>query len=419
MALRLWIGFALALLISTAPGAASEAESARSAYKAFLKRFWAGTHLAIYNGNEITKAASGPRRETPPQQGWLWQYAQAWNVLYAYAKTAPATDADKADASAKLAREWAWVKAGWPKLGTSVDICGAVEGTYAQAMDDVTWSASGLVQLYDVTGDAVALQGAANLLACGYERWGVKETGGGLRYCDASDSANCAPPLRDYKVSFAGQFALAMLECAERGCAASGMTREQMTANARKIADWGNSVLLRSVSVCPQPDALYWMDAFQRGDATAVGEDGCARPNQIAPGGSVTQLSNNLSFAALNAKLQTLYGGSYLTKARNTAESILAKERDPNGVLVNDRDARTALYGLYPFLAYVYPQLGASQKAAWEKALRATAEAVSRGALRPDWDAAWNQAWAKLSPDQIEVAAQQALVVILARNFAF
>jgi hypothetical protein len=404
----------------------TDSGNAQRAYSSFVGRFWLGDfgsgHFGIINNNVQTQTSTGIAMETPFQSGWLWQYAQAWNVPYVYWETAPAGDPLKADAQARLVSKWAWVKANWPNFS----ICGNVGSTPAQAMDDATWVSSGLIQLYDATSDATALQDAANLLTCAYARWYTTQTGGGLAYCDASDTTGCPSPEPLTKASYNGQFALAMLECAARGCSSGSISNLQMIADAKGIADWANAVEIRTSAVCPQSDSLYWTGVWLNGSTIVTAENECANPNNIAPASSVTQLSNNLSYAALNAKLSATYGSAYSTLATQTAASILAKEVDPNGVLINDRDARTALYGLLPFDTYVYPLLSPSQQAAWRSTMLATARSIVRqgaqpdGTYRPDWDVVWNTGWAASTcSDQLEVGAQQPVAVISARTYGY
>jgi hypothetical protein len=180
--------------------------------------------------------------------------------------------------------------------------------------------------------------------------------------------------------------------------------------------------LLFGIAVLPFLGALAY--GSYQGIVTA-GQN-AANPLNIAPASSVTQLSNNLSYAALNAKLSATYGSAYSTLATQTAASILAKEVDPNGVLINDRDARTALYGLLPFDTYVYPLLSPSQQAAWRSTMLATARSIVRqgaqpdGTYRPDWDVVWNTGWAASTcSDQLEVGAQQPVAVISARTYGY
>ena len=413
----------LVCLCGFSPPTQTDASNAQRAYLGFLNRFWVGSatngHIATINGNNLTQSANIIPIETPAQLSWLWSYVSAWNVLYVYWKTAPAGDPLKADALQRLQSHWAWTKATW---GT-IKICGAVPGTDGQGMDDSTWDGSGLIQMYDATNDPAALQAAADMLSCGYNRWYTSDMGGGLVYCDPG---YCNGAVNYTKYNYNGTFGLAMIECAQRGCSSSTISNSQMAAYGKALVDWTNTTLLRSVSVCPQPDNIYWMGVNLINGVTTIAENSCPKPNLINPSGSITQLSLNMLNAAANSKLSATYGSTYTTLAQNTAASILQKEMDPNGVLMNDRDARTAVYGLYPFLLYTYPQLSPSLQASWRQALLSTAHSIERqgnlgtGLYRPDWDPIWNQSIATYAvADQLDVGPQQAVIIICARQFGY
>jgi len=419
--------FILALLLALVlPGAAgaqiappsrSDAGGATAAYSDMISRFWRGPpasgHLAIVNGIGTGNSAAGVSIETPPQKGWLWQYAQAWNVIYAEWKIT-----GSADALTRLGAERNWVLSIWTPANAAT--CGAVGGTTSYAQDDATWGAMGLVELYDATGDANALALGAAIIDCAYNRWYDTTMGGGLFY---TDSPNAGYVNKD---SYNGEFALAMVECAQFGCSSASMTNSQMMANGRALADWGNATLLRGTgTVCPQSDALYHMGVYSNAGVTTPIENACAHPGAIAAAASVTQLSNNMAFAAVNARLYALTGvAAYKTFAVNTAASILALELDGNGAFLDDRDARTNGFAAWnmandvvPLLANPQPMIGA---------FLAALRCVSINARNPDggyvgdWCGPLNGTWTTdgFNPDELEVAANAAIWPIAALLWA-
>lgn len=425
---------------------ASAYDAADFAYQSYLTRFWVGTpaagHFAIINGNNFGPA-SNPVVETPPQKPWLWQYAEAWNVPYAYWKTR-----GSADAKTRLTAVWGWVKSNW--TAADLGVCGGVGGQSASTLDDAAWVVRGLVELNEATGDPATLTYAKAMLDCmGGSGFMDGALGGGHWYdatpiSSASWSAGvetltlahypdvgvnpgqvfnlsgalsgtytAAPGTNGLTIAFplaadpgavAGfyhswqgkgfnslNFALAELTYANAACAAEGggCPNASVYFNAAKAeVDWANATLDRAANAnCPQNDHLFWASVGSGTPPmpTDIWGTLCPRAQVIALAGSVVALVGDMGGAAANAMLAAqTHNPAYADLARSNAASILAKESDVCGAFLDDRDARGNGFAGYDFAANVMPLLTGDAKTGVSRAFQITANATVQRNLGAD-----------------------------------
>ena len=371
--------------------------NAETAYQDINRRFWMGTastgHLAIISQD---KDVVGSASEIPAQKGWLWQYAEGWNPIYAYWKTTKSSDA-----KTRLIAEWHWVLRNWSIY--DLRKCGEVGGQAATTQDDSSWVAMGLLQLYEATGDARALSYAKEAIDCAYARWHDEVTGGGLWYDDRHNE-------KTGKSVSNGNFALAMLKLYDFTCSA-GHCHKTYLQNAAGIANWAAARLRRE-------DGLYWMSVNGQGVPNAP-----QRPNDIAISKSVVALFGNMAFAALDTRLYELTKDTkYRERLGPTANSISRLEaRD--GVFIDDRDARGNAYAAWDFAHTVVRYL--DQSAAMKKLYADTGQAVVQndraadGSYGGDWSGPVEGVWAAAGfhKHRLEITGNAVMWPIAAAEF--
>jgi hypothetical protein len=390
----------LCFLFSSAAGAADkqDAANAERAYRDMIKRFWTGPpdsgHLAMITQ---TDNVEGQARELPPAKGWLWQYAEGWNPIYAYWKIT-----GSADAKTRLAAEWRWITENWSFADMS--LCGRVGRQSASSQDDSSWASMGLLQLYDATGDRKAMAFAKSVIECATKRWSDNVTGGGLWYEDDHSA-------RTGKQVSNGNFGLSIITLYDDTCRL-GNCDVNFLNQAKSITAWGANRLMRE-------DGLYWM---------GVGADGQPidgdRPNKISQGVSVVSLFGNMGFAALDAVLfRITKEPTYRDHMIKTVDAILKRET-VDGVFLDDRDARGNGYVAWNFVADVLPQLPDPEPA--KAAVLATARAVATkdrgpdGAYGGDWNGPVEGVWEglKLHRDRLEISANAAIWPVVGQAIA-
>jgi len=326
----------------------SLATSATAAYRNTNSLFYFG-NLTSGNYNLINLNGSGALIQPLSQQTFhkfnLWSFAQSINVTYSYWKVTGSSDA-----LSRLTATWAFIKATYT-LG-NMQTCGAVANTVSTAQDDAAWGASGIIELYEATGDDVARQYAQAILDCAWTRWQDSTLGGGLWYDDT----------RTTKASYQAQYALATYQYWQDTADATYHTR------ALSLESWMVNALFRNgqtITGCSNPavtsypvDGLLWIDTQVNGANTYGVSQNCATPNSIALAGSVTLLEGNMAFAVLEARLYNETGTlAYLTRMNLTATGIKTRETVSGNILLDDRDAFDNAFAAYYYANEVVPLL--------------------------------------------------------------
>ncbi len=224
-------------------------------------------------------------------------------------------------------------------------------------------------------------------------------------------------------------FALAELSYFQAACVVEGGACPSATAyfNAAKVEmDWANSTLDRSAnSNCAQTDHLYWASVGYGTPPVPMDTYGslCPSASNISLSSSVVSLAENMGAAVANAMIYAKTATtSYQAQAQNIAASILAKEIDTCGALLDDRDARVGGFASYDFSTKVMPILSSSAAASLKSAYLSVSLATAQrnksvtGAFSGDWCGPWNGVWTKhgFHPDQLEISAQAPIIAITA-----
>jgi hypothetical protein len=398
-AVRRWLvaGLSLAAIsgLSGAAAAQTDLANAERAYGEFLQRFWDGSPAA---GHLTSKPGEAPR----VPKGYLWGYAHGINVLYSWWKFGP--PAARADTAARVGASWRWIQTNWTL--NDMHTCGG--GTTNAAMDDATWSAQGMLDIAEVTGDRTALVAARSILDCAWDRWHDNALGGGLWYFDQHHT----------KSNYQGSYALATFIYFQ-------MTGDTVYRDrAVALENWAASVLLRggqTVAGHQYPnDGLYWMAI----NATGV-PAGFANPYAIAMTASSAMIEAQMAFAVLDARLFAATGTpAYRERARSAAGAITRFElvRGTN-IYLNDRDAYVDGFAACLFANDVVKApnlLTAEQAAAHIAALRATARSIVQndrggvGMYGGDWQGPYAGVWDRHGSDggKLLVSAQAINVAI-------
>jgi hypothetical protein len=314
-AIRRWLLAALPLAavpaLSGAAVAQTDLANAERAYGEFVQRFWDGSPAA---GHLIGKP--GEVERVP--KGYLWGYAHGINVFYSWWKFGPPDG--RADAAARIGGVWHWIRTNWTLA--DVGTCGV--GTTYTAMDDATWSAQGLLEIAEVTGDKTALAYARATLDCAWTRWHDDALGGGLWYSDA----------RHGKSNYQASYALATYIYFQ-------MTGDTVYRDrAVGLENWAAAVLLRNGQVVAghqyPKDGLYWMSV----DAAGM-PAGFTHQYTITMTASCAMIEAQMAFAVLQARLFAATGNpDYRQRAQMSTEAIAHYElvRGTN-IYLNDRDA--------------------------------------------------------------------------------
>ena len=398
MIARWLLGPAAALAFAGAPSLAQSSDAATLradaaiAYGDVVSRFWRG---GVDDGHPVTTSDTGApvafdAEPLAPVKGHFWEYGSEVNLIWAHWKVTGAPEPKR-----RLAAAWRWVDAIWREADFAR--CGA--GAASVAQDDAAWGAATLLQLHEATGDAGALRDAKALMDCAWGRWHDDALGGGLWYDDSHAA----------KSSYQGPYILDLLDYHAATGDGEALTR------AVGLVDWADRALKR-------PDGLYW-EGIRR-DGHARGED---RPGDIHQGGSVTFLEGNMAMAIANARLFALTGeDGYRANAIAAARGIALRERDPGGVLIDDRDAFVDGWSAYQYAAEVAPLVAGDPAAAGAKTIVATANSVMAnarggdGTYGGDWSGPLEGIWAAKNSTnfRLAVAANAAIWPVVAALFA-
>jgi hypothetical protein len=420
----------VALTLSlVSPAFAGDIANAQNAYQSLLSRFWMGSpangHLAILTQTTVVGGSSAG--EIPPKHAWLWQYAEAWNVLYACYKTSCSSDAQT-----RLQAEWNWVQANWTLSGVGTQCAASVCGWTSQ--DDVSWVAMGLVEFGDALSSATALTWAKSAIDGGNAAFLDSSIGGnGLNYVNSP-----TPPNSSGKQISNGNFGLAELEYYQLQCPIEGGSCPLATVYytaAKGLADWGNTYLIRTnATICSASnDNLYWMGVYSNAGVATVTEGNCSQPYVIRQATSVTALFGNMAFAALNARVYNMTATlSYKTQALATAASIMQYELYQGGFM-DDRDARGNGFAAWNFANDVLPLMTTANATAAKIAYFITARGVSfldrasDSGFGGDWEGPvlgvwWNAggpcAGNVCNQDRLEISANAAIWPVVAAQWA-
>lgn len=361
--------------LSGAAVAQTDLADAQRAYGEFIQKYWDGTPTAGH--------LTGKRGEMHVPKGYLWGNAQGVNVLYSWWKFGPPNG--RADAAARIGASWAWMQTNWTlaDMGT----CGV--GTTNTAMDDATWSAQGMLDIAEVTGDTTALTFARAVLDCAWTRWHDDTLGGGLWYSDSRHS----------KSNYQGSYALATYIYFQM----TGDTAYRDRAIG--LENWAAAVLLRngqSVAGHQYPkDGLYWMSV----DAAGM-PAGFTKPYQISMTASGAMIEAQMAFAVLQARLFGATGNpDYRQRARMVSDAIAQHElvRGTN-IYLNDRDAYVDGFAAPMFANDVVKApnlLTPTQMAEHTGYLQATARSILQndrggvGMYGGDWQGPYEGVWAR------------------------
>ena len=378
--------------------------TARRAIQDLLAHFWVGP------------AATGHiQYGCPKRGGCMWEGAQVANALYGWWRIT-----GSADAAARIAAHWAWLKAGHP--ATDFTTCGRPsEENYA--LDDTAWDISFMLQAAEVTHDPAALADARGALDCARARWWDTEFGGGYHYSDTEPG----------KGNYQTVLILDELEYHRQSGDAAYLAR------AKQDEAWVASHLLitpeQSV-VAPAGVGLYFNLYRANGCHGGPGPVGCPyhmRVSNIAQ--DQTMLVANMAMCVIDTRLAKITGDpAYHARAMATAAAIRRTETNAANpyrgalggidVLTDDQDANVNAYEAINYALEVVPLLPADGQYADGGVLRATAAAImandrrADGLYGGDWqgppDGVWSHHGNNSGPDRMVVSANAVAMVVAA-----
>lgn len=362
----------LALMTAAAPALAEKAEpkdhaNAERAYKDIMSRFWIGSaatgHPAVttYDGTANPAAAT----EVKPQKGWFWEYGMEIQLIWADWKVT-----GSADAKQRLAASWRWTRSIW----SDADLAKCGVGTTSTALDDSTWGAAALYDMYEATHDPEALADTKALLDCAWDRWRDDGLGGSMWYNDAHAE----------KDSYQASYAVTAYDYYRASHDKAYFER------AKALTDWAEATLKRS-------DGIYWEGIDPKG--VPMGQK---RPDDIREAGSVSFLEGNMAWAVMNARLyRDTHKDAYRDSAISTAQGIAKHELVmPGDELLNDRDAFVDGWAAYAYAKEVVPLLPEHGAVASRTYLDTARSIMQRargedGTYSGSWSGPFNGVWAQ------------------------
>jgi hypothetical protein len=289
----------------------------------------------------------------------------------------------------RISSDWSWVTNNF----SSSALTSVGAGTNMNWSDDAGWSALMYLDVYRATGNSGALTDAKNIFNNSYTRWADNTYGGGLWYTDDHNQKSV------YQIS--------QILAGLRLYDITGTTSYK--DKALSLYNWVDSHLQRGTG-------LYYVDYTGSGPSK-----GNAPPKQAS---SDTMLAGNMAMAVAAARLyRATNDATYLNKAIQTANAILAVENDGGGVLLNDRDANVEGFYMTDWAAEVLTLPGIGPEHA--DALRRTATSIYAAARTPDgyysgnWSgpaqgalAAWGADGSNFIPQEIVISSNSVHVIV-------
>ncbi|HEY3266696.1 MAG TPA: glycoside hydrolase family 76 protein [Armatimonadota bacterium] len=349
---------------------------AQAAMTDLYSHFWVGSATT---GHVLP--TWGGQYNTSFPNGSMWEHAQMLRAIMDLYQITRDPALQK-----RISSDWSWVMS---KFSAST-LTSVGAGTNMNWSDDAGWSALMYLDVYRATGNASALADAQNLFNNTCARWMDNTYGGGLWYTDEHLQKSV------YQVSQI----LAGLRLYDITGVASYKDK------AVSLYNWVDSHLERG-------NGLYYVDYNSNGPAK-----GNSPPKQAS---SDTMLAGNMAMAVTAARLYRATGdASYLNKAINTANAILAVENDGGGLLLNDRDANVEGFYVGDWAAEVLTLPGIGPEHA--DMLRRTAASIYAAARTPDgyYSGNWSgpaqgplAAWASgFMPQQIVVSSNSVHMIV-------
>jgi hypothetical protein len=335
-------------------------------------------------------------------QGWgsypptIWSMSTVIDNEYEWWKTT-----GSADAAARIRAEWAWIQRHYTTAtitGCGSTTSGGYVYTVNTATDDCAYNAKTLLQIYDVTGDALALSDAIALQACSAARWASGT--GGLTYSDSFT----------FKYISQSQYML------------NALAIYQFNGDAAQlaIATTENTFIQTNML---RADGLYRSSVNADNTPTNVGD-----PNPHIPGSAVC-LNGNMAMAVYAARQYAITGsGSWVTLITNTVTGMLAKETvtslSGTTVWMDDCDAFANGTLAPAFAREAVPLLSPNLRAQVSTIFANTAASIqsndkdpTTGTYGGDWQGPYAGSWSAVGNGSIgtrEAVSAQAVLMLIA-----
>lgn len=356
---------------------------ATNAVEDLLSHWWQGDAAS----GQIANTWAGYTNNLPDPRGGLWERGTLYFVLDNFFQLTGDSTVQQ-----RLRSDWQRTKTAYTP--EQLEACGQDSGTN-WACDDAGWSALMYLAAHRAMGDPDALNRAKGLFNNAYSRWYDDQMSGGFWYSDA----------RHLKSLYQAALALAAIRIYEATRDLSYLER------ALQSYTWIEEWLLR-------PDGLYWCD---RGTDGPIGAE---RPDDINEAGSVSFFGGNMAMGVIHARLFRITSDDrYRQRAVRTADALLRRLVNANGVYINDRDAWTDGTFVGDWAREVLSLRSIAPR--HSIVLDATAEAISTRGRTPDgyyggsWDgpadgpgSPWSRGPSK--PQQIMVSANSANMIVAA-----
>ena len=365
--------------LKLASGGVGYLDLAQAAMTDLYAHFWVGTATS----GHVLPTWGGQYNTTFPN-GSMWEHAQMLRTMMDLYRIThdPAL-------LQRISSDWSWVMS---KFSSST-LTQVGAGTNMNWSDDAGWSAIMYLDVYRTNQNASALTYAKNLFTNTYARWADNTYGGGLWYTDEHLQKSV------YQVSQI----------------LAGLRLYDITGDvsykdkAVSLYTWVDSHLARGTG-------LYYVDYNINGPGKAN-----TPPRQA---GSDTMLAGNMAMAVAAARLYRATNDvTYLNRAIQTANAILAVENDGGGLLMNDRDANVEGFYMGDWVAEVLTLPGIGPEHA--DALRRTASSIYAAARTPDgfysgnWSgpaqgplAVWGADGKGFIPQQIVISSNSVHVIV-------
>lgn len=329
---------------------------AQTAYDDMMGHFW-----DTKENHVIQTHAGRPAKSRSP----IWEFA---TVIYTMITMYDLTGDE--NIKNKIQAQWDYIQKTYPD-----NVLIATGRYYNPALDDASWTARLLSNMYQITGDKKALELCRRMVCNSYEHWKDGDVGNGLWYAFKDEVDNRL----EEKTIYDCGLVLAGLEY-YKATQGTNIEDPELFQDTMKVYRWMENYLRRdkvktygNVTVAVT-DNLYFNTFYDKKEKM-IFEPGSYQNTGVAEDSSSSSLLGNTAMAIIHKNLYDITGdGIYLQKALETANAMASSGYSPDGVLVNDFDAWTNTTFIGQFVKEVLPLPGIDEK--WSGLLKNTAVAI-------------------------------------------